>query len=410
MRRKLFTYTNFMKELLKESKKLREEWSKNRRCLHKNAETGFELENTLAFVKTRLEELGYAPKFCGKAGIIATVGEGENNFLLRADMDALPIRERSGEQFAAKNGNAHACGHDMHTAMLLGAAKLLKERENQLCGKVTLLFQAAEEILEGAKDIIDNGGLNPLPQAAMMIHVMTSVELPTGTAIVTSEGVSAPAADFFTIEIQGKGCHGSAPWNGVDALSVGAHILLGLQEISAREISVSTPAVLTVGSLQTGLAGNAISDFALLHGTLRAFDEDVRDRIKTRVEEVSKNIAKAFRAKAKVRYEGGCPTLVNDGELSAFTYNAAKELLGGGVFSSNELGGNTRRDSGGSEDFAYISHEVPSVMVAIAAGEKKEGYIYPLHHPNVRFDEDALPVGAALYACVAMQWLNSRTK
>ncbi len=395
-----------MDTIFKESKEMAKEIVFFRRELHKRAEVGFDLSQTVTFVEEELIKMGYTPKRIGKAGIVANIGEGEKVFLLRADMDALPVKEESGEPFSAKNGNMHACAHDMHTAMLLGAAKLLKSRKNQLKGQVKLLFQPAEEILEGAKDVLQAGVLeNPTPQGAMMIHCMTAVNLPTGTAIV-AKGSSAPAADYFQIEVQGKGCHGSAPWNGVDALTVAARIVLGLQELAARELSISDPAVLTVGCLQAGKVGNVIADSATLSGTLRAFDEGVRAQVKKRMEEIAKGVGKAFRAKVKIAYGGGCPTLVNDEELSVLAENSAKTLLGeGSVFNSQTLGGDTRKNSGGSEDFAYISHEVPSVMLALAAGERKDGYSYPLHHPKVCFDEACLPVGSALFVKIAQDFL-----
>ncbi len=394
-----------MENLLKQSKEIEEEIVALRRKLHQNAEVGFALDKTLEIVRDCLTEMGYEPQRCGRAGLIARVGQGEKVFLLRADMDGLPVREESGEPFSSKNGSMHACGHDMHTAMLLGAAKLLKMHEKELGGQVKLLFQPAEELLEGAKDVLESGALeNPKPQGAMMIHVMTSVELPVGAAVVAS-GTSAPAADFFTITVKGKGCHGSAPWNGVDALTASARIALGLEEISARELSVSQPAVLTVGSLNAGNAANVIADEGVLKGTLRSFDEGTRLRVKKRLEEVSRGAGTAFRVKVKVKYGGGCPTLVNDEGLTRLAEETAKKLLQKEwVFNSATLGGSTKRDSGGSEDFAYISQEIPSVMVALAAGEKGEGYEYPLHHPRVCFDERALACGAALYAGVAMEF------
>ena len=395
-------------DILQKAKALQTELVKDRRYLHAHAETGFHLHNTVGFVQKRLQEMGYTPKIYGKGAVVATLGQGRKNFLLRADMDALPIKEESGEAFACKNGKMHACGHDMHTAMLLGAARLLKSRERQLSGKVTLLFQPAEEILEGAKNAVEAGVLKtPKVHAAMMLHVMTGVPFPTGSIIVASEGVSAPAADYFTVKVQGKGCHGSMPWKGRDALTVAARILLGLEEISARELALSQPAVLTVGSLKTGEAGNAISDVAELSGTLRAFDEETRAYIKKRVQEIARGIGKAFQANVSVRFPSGCPTLVNDGELSAFTFEKLKGLCGEkSVFTSAQLQGEGKKNGGGSEDFAYISHEVPSIMIAIAAGETEKGYRYPLHHPKVKFDEGALCVGAAAYAYIAEEWLN----
>ena len=241
-----------------------------------------------------------------------------------------------------------------------------------------------------------------------MLHVLTAINADMGTSFVSSAGVSAPAADYFSIEVKGRGCHGSAPWKGVDALTVSARILLGLQELSARELPISDRAVLTVGALQSGEAGNALSDRTVLRGTMRAFDENTRAFVKECMEQIARQIAKAFRAKAKVVYGGGCPTLVNDEKLSHIAENAAKELLGSkAVFTSNELGADIRKNSGGSEDFAYIAQAVPAVMIGLAAGEKGNGYEYPLHHPKAKFDENALCVGAALYAKIAQKYFGS---
>ena len=395
-------------ELIKKAQELQQELIGWRRYLHEHAETGFALEKTTAFIESELEKMGYTPQKCGRAGLIAMAGARKSGrvFLLRADMDGLPIREKTGESFASKNGNMHACGHDLHAAMLLGAAKLLKERENALAGEVRLLFQPAEEILEGAKDAIEAGALERV-SGAMMMHVMTNVDLPAGTIVVSSAGVGAPAADFFAIKVQGKSCHGSAPWNGVDALTAAAHILIALQEISARELTPAMPAVLTIGSMNGGEAGNVIADLAEMKGTLRAFDEETREMVKRRLGEIAKNVAKAFRARAKVVFTSGCPTLLNDETLSAFAEREAKALLGeASVFTSKTIDEDARKKSGGSEDFAYISQKVPSVMAAIAAGETGKGYDYPLHHPKVKFDENALYMGAALYAHIAMQYFK----
>lgn len=397
------------KNLYTAAQALQGELTENRRWLHAHAEVGFKVNETKSFIKEKLEEMGYTPQDCGKAGVLATLG-GKNQqkaVLLRADMDALPMKEQTGLPFACKNGHMHACGHDLHAAMLLGAAWLLKEREKELPFSVKLLFQPAEEILQGASDCLQTGILEkPSVCAALTVHVTTGVPLPMGTVIVPAEGVGAPAADYFKVEMKGKACHGSAPQNGVDALTAAAHTLIALQEIQARELSSSTPAVLSVGTMQAGNAGNAIADYAVMEGTLRAFDEEVRNTLKKRVQEIAQGIAKTFRAKAKISFSGGCPTLVNDREICTILQKCAGQVLDERhVLSVGELGGEVKNRSGGSEDFAYISQKVPSAMMAIAAGEPKEGFSYPLHHPKVDFDERALPVGAAVFAAFALYGL-----
>ena len=378
-----------------------------RRWLHQHPGIGFDLPDTKKFVMDKLTEMGLAPKEVGACGIIADLDGTKpgKTILLRADMDALPIPEESNEEFASTNGKMHACGHDMHTAMLLGAAKLLVDHRNQIHGRVRFMFQPAEEILSGAKDMIAHEVLEGV-DAATMIHVMTANPMPAGMVVVSPSGVSAPAADYFTIDIQGKGCHGSTPQNGVDALSVAAHILLSLQQIQSREIDVNSGAVMTIGKMNGGTAENVIADTAQLGGTLRAYDEKTREFIKTRIVEISRGIAASFRAEAKITFTSGCPTLKNDPQLCESFYEYLNSMMGNGVVSADKLSGGKPVRGGGSEDFAYISHQVPSVMLALAAGNTSEGYTYPLHHPKVRFDERALPAGAAAFAQVAVSYLS----
>lgn len=381
---------------LKEAEALKTRLIQDRRYLHGHAEVGFALQRTLAFVKRRLQESGYTPKPCGRAGLTAVVGGGERTVLLRADMDALPLRERTNEPFKSTNGNMHACGHDMHAAMLLGAATLLKRREKALNGRVKLVFQPAEEILAGAKDMLKAGVLNePTPQAAIMLHATTGVAVPTGTTFVPEAEICAPAADRFTVKVRGTGGHGSSPSDGVDALHAAAQILLALEEIPAREISLTSPAVLTVGKLTGGEAANAIAAEAELSGTLRCYDEDLRLRLKKRVREIAQGVAASFRAQASVRFTGGCPSFLNDLSLAAFCKRSAEELLGKDAVVASTQG------SGASEDFAYISRVIPTTTLAVAAGSPKDGHAQPLHRSQTTFDENALPVGAALYAYLA---------
>lgn len=405
--------SNDMKyDLYAEAKAYSEELSRVRRSLHRSAGVGFDIENTVDIVRNELEKLNIHAESCGKAGLVAVIGGKKpgKTFLLRADMDALPIKEESGESFAAENGNMHACGHDMHTAMLIGAAKLLKAHEDDIDGTVKLMFQPAEEIFEGASDMIANGVLkDPTPDAAMMIHVMAGMPFSSGTVIVSAPDVSAPAADYFTIRVQGVGCHGSMPNAGIDPLNAAAHIVIALQELSARELAVSDRAVLTIGTFHAGTASNVIPDTAELGGTLRTFDEDVRAYLKKRISEISCAVATAFRAKAEVSFGSGCPTLYNDPTLAEEMPEYIRELLGREMTFTvpelQKLGGSSSK-SAGSEDFAYISQEVPSIMLAMAAGHPENGYRYPQHHPMARFDEAALPVGAAVHAHTAMRWLN----
>lgn len=402
--------------LLSEAKENQPKMSENRRYLHRHPEVGFQLENTKEYVKNELIQMGYEPVECGKCGLIALAGGKEEGktFLIRADMDALPITEQSGEDFSSENeGCMHACGHDMHTTMLLGAARLLKKHENEIKGTVKLMFQASEETFEGSHDMIENGVLkNPDVDAALMIHTTMGMPFATGSVIVCDGGVSAPAADYFEINIQGKGCHGAMPQLGIDPITIAAHIITALQEMNARELAMSDEAALTIGTMQAGVASNVIPDTAKLGGTIRVYDEELRAYIKNRMKEIATSIATAFRGTAEVVFTSGCPTLLNNAELSASVTKYCKELLGPSMaFSASDLaamaGPNTKSTKAtGSEDFAYVSQEVPSIMLACASGNPRDGYTYPLHHPMVRFDEDALTYGSCIYAYTALRWLE----
>ena len=400
--------------LQEEAQKLHEIIVSNRRYLHTHPETGFDLKETVSYVKKELEDMGYEPIECGKAGLIAVAGGKKPGkvFLIRGDMDALPIKEEADVDFASDSGRMHACGHDMHTAMLLGAARLLKMHEDEIEGTIKLMFQPAEEIFEGSHDMIEAGVLkNPDVDAALMIHVMAGMPFEAGTVIVSAPGVSAPAADYFDIKVQGKGCHGSMPNAGVDPLNVAAHILIALQEINARELAMSEQAVLTIGTMNAGVAANVIPDTVNMGGSIRTFDEETRTFIKERMVEISEGIAKSFRAEVEVTFGSGCPTLVNDKDLSMCAEKYVKELLGQqkafSVAQLNAMSGDSKSSkSAGSEDFAYVSQEVPSIMLALAAGQPDKGYCYPQHHPMVKFDESALAGGSAVYAYTAMRWLE----
>jgi len=397
-----------MKEvILKEAKELFPTVRAHRRYLHQNPEIGFEIPTTRAYVRKQLELMGYAVQNCGKAGLVAIAGNKTDGkvLLLRADMDALPIQEESGVDFGSNNGSMHACGHDMHTAILLGAAQILKKHEEELPGQVKLMFQPAEEILDGAFDMISAGVLDsPRPDGGMMIHAAAAAPLPAGTVMISAPGINAPSADYFTITVTGMGCHGSMPHEGIDALNAGCHILIGLQEINARELSITDQAVLTIGTFHAGTASNAIADKAVLGGTIRCFDDVLREKIKARMCQISEGIASAFRAKTEVSFDTGAPTLKNDAAMCAFAENALAELLGNSAIPVSKIA-NGKPSAGGSEDFAYVSQQIPTVMLSLAAGEPKNGYTYPLHHPKTTFDESAMENGVAALAYCAWRFL-----
>ena len=390
--------------LLKEAMEIKEHLIRHRRYLHENAEVGFELPNTLAYVLKTLEEIGYEPHKVGKCGVVATFGSGEPVVLLRADMDALPLQEESGLPFACKSGNAHACGHDLHTAMLLGAARLLKMHESEWKGTVKLMFQPAEESLAGASDMMENGLLeHSKPQSAMMIHVMNMSGMKPGTVVVPPEGVSAPAADMFEICIQGKGCHGAMPHRGVDTINAGAHLVLALQAISARELSMNDAHALTIASFQAGEATNVMPNQAMLKGSVRSYDSKTQQFLRKRIEEIAQLTAQTFRTSAKVHWLNGCPTLVNEPKLVAYAGKWLTETLGKDhVLTTDQLSNGNAR-SVGSEDFSYISQQIPSLMLAMAAGGISD---LPLHHPKIIFSEEALPYGAAAYAGFALDQMS----
>ena len=402
-------------EIISEIKSFEEKIIEDRRYLHAHAETGFDLKETVAYVRKQLEEMGYEVNQCGKAGLVVLAGGKKPGkvFLIRGDMDALPITEETDLDFKSENGCMHACGHDMHTAMLLGAARYLKNHEEDINGTIKLMFQPAEEIFQGSDDMIKSGVLeNPKVDAALMIHVAAASPMEAGSVIVCSGGVSAAAADTFTIRVKGKGCHGSTPSEGIDPVTAASHIVIALQEIHGRELCIDDKAALTIGSVQGGKAANAIPDEVVMKGTIRTFDEDVRKMIKERLVEITEGTARVFRAEAEVVFDSGCPTLFNDYSLADDTFKYSVELLGKekafsmGMFA--QTGSNKKSGSAGagSEDFAYVSQQVPSIMLALAAGKPDEGYLYPQHNPKVKFDESALAAGTAVYVYDAMRWLE----
>lgn len=384
-------------EFLSTARKKTEKYVKIYRQLHKNPEQNMHLPNTLKLCKDHLCALGYAPKELG-GGIVATVGRGERCILLRADMDALPVKEESGLDYASDNGMMHACGHDMHTVMLLLAAEILKEREKDLSCTVKLCFQAGEETLTGARTMIEKGLLNdPAPDFGIMIHVLAATDFETGTVIVPPSGVGAAGVDFFRITVNGKGCHGSTPHLGRDPIMAISAVVTALGGICSRELPSGGGDVLTLGQIKVGDSPNVIPEKGEIFGSLRSYEDEHREFLKERLSSVCENIAKAYRCEGKAEYLSGAPSFINDKELT----KCAAEVFASEL--SHKCVVLTEGKGGGSEDFAYVSREIPSLMLCISAGSKEEGYTQPLHSPRVRFNEDTIPYGAAAYALAAFE-------
>ena len=393
------------KQLLEEAQKLQETLLYERRYLHSHAETGFDLKETIAFVKTQLEHMGYEPMECGKAGIVVLAGGKKQGktFLIRGDMDALPMKEEADVDFQSTNGKMHGCGHDMHTAMLLGAAALLKKHEDELEGTVKLMFQPAEEIFQGSEDMIKAGVLeNPAVDAAYMIHVVAGMPVPAGCLMVPPGGTGMAGCQQYKIIVKGKGGHGARPEVAIDPITAAAHIHIALQEINSRELNPAEFGVFTTGLFKGGEASNIIPDTAEMRGTIRTGNVETNEYIKKRMEEIAVGVGHAFRCEVEVEFFDFCPPMLADDELSICAEKYGQQLLGQGCFVMKD----NPKVGGGSEDFAFVAAEVPAVGMFLSAGNSNEGYIYSQHHPMVRFDDSVLYRGSASLAWLSYRWLQ----
>jgi amidohydrolase len=368
-----------------------------RRDLHRMPETGIHLPQTMAYIQEKLEEMGIACTLYEDISCItATIGSGDKCFLLRSDVDALPVAEEADVPFKSVNGCMHGCGHDLHGTILLGAAKLLKEHEQELKGTVKLLFQSGEEVFLGAKSAIAAGVLeNPRVNAAMAMHVIAM--MPVGVLMTGKEAMSA--VDGFRITLIGHGGHGSMPELAVDPINAAVQVYLALQSLIAREKSGSEEAVLTVGQFAAGEASNIIPERAVLQGTLRTFRKDVRERLTKRIREVVEGVAATYRCQAEYEELFSCSSVITDDAVTASVEKSIRKIAPQFHF----LG---RAHGMGSEDFAEITQRVPSSYVMMGAGPAQESKRLGQHNPKVEFNEDVLSIGAAIYAQVAKEWLE----
>lgn len=396
-----------MTRLLYEASALQGTITQYRRYLHENAEVHDELPVTTAFVKSHLEEMGYHPEELCKSGVVALAGKTPGKtMLLRADMDALPISEETDLEFKCRSGCMHACGHDLHTAMLLGAAQLLKNHEEEIEGQVKLMFQPGEETGAGAVAMIEAGVLdNPKVDAAFMIHVMTGIPVATGSIIIPRSGIMSASSDWFRVRILGKGGHGAAPNTSVDPLNILSHIHLALQSINAREIAPEDNIVLTVGQMHGGETSNVIPESAFLSGTIRTFSQEKREFVKMRLEQISQGIASTFRGSAIVEYDHTTPSLIVNHKLRDQFLDYINNLFDNSVVLDIEESLGVLKLTG-SEDFAHVCEKVPGLMAIIGAGSTEEGFTFPMHHSKAAFNEEALSTGAAVYANTAIEWLK----
>ncbi|MFP3391237.1 amidohydrolase [Brevibacillus sp. SIMBA_040] len=361
-----------------------------RRHLHQNPELSNEEYETTAFIREQLEQAGIrvSSDYALPTGLIAEVGDPEHAsgpiIALRADIDALPIHEQTGLPYASKiPGKMHACGHDFHTAAILGAAFLLKEREHELKGTVRFVFQPAEEKAVGAVKVLQAGALEGV-RAIYGFH--NKPELPTGT-IGIKAGALMAAADGFVIELEGVASHAAVPDASIDPIVTAAHLVTALQSIVSRNINPLDSAVISVTKINSGTSWNVIPEKAVLDGTLRTFDEEVRSRVIERFEQIVNGVAAAFRTKATLRWIQGPPSVTNDAYLAVAAEKTAKRL---------GLTVVEPKPSPAGEDFAFYQKEVPGFFAFIGTSGEREW-----HHPAFDVDEQALPLSASFFAELA---------
>ncbi|MBV9440295.1 MAG: amidohydrolase [Candidatus Eremiobacteraeota bacterium] len=365
-----------------------------RREIHRHPELGFEEHNTQRIVERELDALGIEHRRVARTGVVGVIRGAQRGRVaaLRADMDALPIVEDSGEACASEvRGKMHACGHDAHTAMLLGAARELQSARETLHGAVVLLFQPAEEGPGGALPMIEEGALDdPRVDAVAMLHVDS--RLATGTIGITAGPVNA-AADEFHVTIRGKGGHGASPHKAVDAIPCAAAVVLALQNVAARETDPLAPIVVTIGTIDGGYRNNVIADRVKMTGTIRTHDAELRAGAEAKVRRIVDGVAGAYGATAEVQMLYGYPPVINDAALAASFAAHLRERT--------EIRIEAPVPTMGGEDFAYFAQRVPGVMARLGIYDEAVGSIHSGHSPQFRLDEAAMPTGIATLVAFA---------
>lgn len=378
-----------------------------RRDIHAHPELSNREERTAALVARELKTLGVDELRTGVArhGVVALVRGGKPGptVALRADMDALPVHEQTGLEFASKTpGVMHACGHDAHTAILLGAAKVLVALRGELPGSVKLIFQPAEEGTppgeEGGAALMVKEGVLEAPRVSAIFGLHVSTDLETGRLACRSGGFLA-SVDRFRVTISGKQSHAATPWEGVDPVVAAAHVITAVQTVASRKIDARQPVVVSVGTVRGGQAWNIIPAEVVLEGTVRTHDEQVRRTARQEFARIVAKTAEAHGATAAVEYVAYGPALWNDPALGRRMLPSLVRAAGEGnvIETPPVMVG---------EDFAHYAQKVPGMFFFLGVRNEKQGAVHPLHTPQMRIDEDALPLGVRAMTLLAVDFLS----
>ncbi len=379
---------------------MRDELVARRRDLHQHPELAFEEVRTAGIVAQELSNLGLEVQTgVGKTGVVAIL-EGDSDgptVLVRADMDALPIEEANQTDYISQtSGKMHACGHDGHTTIALGVARLLSGYRSQMAGRVKFVFQPAEEIASGARAMIDDGVLeNPRPDVGLGLHLWN--DLPLGTIGMTTGGLMA-GSSIFAINITGKGGHGAQPQLTVDPVVCAAHIITALQTILSRNVDPAATGVISVTRVRAGEAHNVIPQTAELTGTMRAYSTEVRDLMVRRMQEIATGVASAMNCTAEVDVRHLTIPVINDPEVGATLSRKFAQMVG-----EDKLDHDIRLMVG--EDVSYLMQDIPGMFFLVGSANAERGLNYGHHHPRFDFDEDALPLSVALLSAAVGEYV-----
>ena len=392
-----------LSEIASQSKEIHQWIVEKRRTIHRHPELMYEEFETSKLVQNTLKELEIPyKKDIAITGVVGTIGNGKGPCIaLRADMDALPIHEETDIDFKSEiDGKMHACGHDCHTAMLLGAARVLKENEHKINGTIKLIFQPAEEGGAGGKMMKEQGVLlDPKVQQIFALHVAGTI--PVGT-LASKEGTLLAATSSIKILVKGKGGHAAAPHHTNDPVVTGSKIVVELQTLVSRELNPLEPGVISITMANAGSAFNVIPSTMELQGTIRSLTIEGVSNLQTRVKEVAQSIAKANRCEAEVSFPGNdYPPTINDAGCWQLGKSAAKEILG----EENLI--EMPDPIMGGEDFAYFTEEVPGCFSFLGVGNPDIDAVYDVHHPMFKVDEKALSLGTAIHVNTALKALEN---